>query len=124
MDDPDLTRLLDLVKAAWRKRPESRDWIDEYLSGEILLTDQAADIAGVSSETIRRRCESAALTNRPLGILIAGSVWLVSLARLLDQIELREGRHGRLIAESRAKKYAEMRSSPQLSPRRVGTATG
>jgi hypothetical protein len=123
MDDPDLTRLFDLVKAAWRQRPESRDWIDEYLSGEILLTDEAARIAGVSSETIRRRCEAAAATNRPLGILLAGSVWLVSLARLLDQIELREGKHSRLIAESRAKKYAEMRSSPQQSLRRVGTAT-
>jgi hypothetical protein len=123
MDDPDLTRLLDLIKTVWRQRPESRDWIDEYLSGEIVLAGQAADIAGVSSETIRRRCEAAALTNRPLGILMAGSVWAVSRQRLLDSIEVREGKPAMLAAATRAEKYTAMRASPQESLRRVAVAT-
>src|SRR6266566_9399052 len=96
-DDP-VAKALDTLAAALRRRPASRTWIDEYLSGEILLTDQAAVLAALSSETIRRRCEAAAPTNRPLGVLIAGSVWLVSRSQLLDQIELREGKPARLAA--------------------------
>jgi hypothetical protein len=106
MDDP-VAAALDTLAAELRRRPASRTWIDDYFAGEMLYTDQAAVIAAVSSETIRRRCEAAALTNRPLGILIAGSVWLVSLSGLLDQIELREGKPARLAAATRAEKLAE-----------------
>jgi hypothetical protein len=122
MDDP-VAQALDTLAAALRRRPAGRTWIDEYLSGEILLTDQAAAIAAVSSETIRRRCEAAALTSRPLGVLIAGSVWLVSRSQLLDQIELRDGKPARLAAATRAEKLTEMRSSPQETPRSVVAAT-
>ena len=123
-DDSDLAQLLEQAAAALRQRPKTRNFIDDYFSGEMLRTDQAATIAAVSSETIRRRCETAALTNRPLGLLIAGSVWLVSLSRLLDQIELREGRPAMLAAATRAEKIAEMRSSPQQSLRSRVAATG
>jgi hypothetical protein len=123
-DDPKhLAQRLERIATELRQLPARNDWIDAYLAGEILLTDQAADIAGVSSETIRRRCEAAAATNRPLGILLAGSVWAVSRQRLLDSIEVREGKPAMLAAATRAEKYTAMRASPQESLRRVAVAT-
>jgi hypothetical protein len=49
---------------------------------------------------------------------------LISKRRLLDDIEKREGRPGRLAAESRAKKYAEMNAPLQNSLSRERAATG
>jgi hypothetical protein len=122
IDDP-VAKCLDTLAAELRRRPAGRNWIDEFLSGEILRSDQAAVIADVSPETIRRRCEAAALTNRHLGVLIAGSVWLVSREGLLDWIELREGKPARLAAATRAEKLTVMWSSPQETPRGVVAAT-
>jgi hypothetical protein len=123
MDDP-VALALDAAAAELRRRPEGRHWIDEFFSGEMLLTDQAAEIGATSRETIRRRCEASADANRHLGVLIAGSVWLVSRQRLLDRIELDEGKPAMLAARSRAEKLAKMRSSPQQSLRRRVAATG
>ena len=99
------------------------DWVDDYRSGEVLKTDEAAIIAACSSETIRRRAAEAAERGRPIGVLIAKAVWFISLKRLLEDIELRDGKHERMAAESRAKKLLETRSPPQLSVRSVATAT-
>jgi hypothetical protein len=78
-DDPaQLAERLEQIAAMVRRLPAASDWIDAYLSGEMLLTDQAVEIAATSTETIRRRCEATASTSRPLGVLIAGSVWLLS----------------------------------------------
>jgi hypothetical protein len=125
-DDPaQLAEHLEQIAAMVRRLPAASDWIDAYLSGEILLTDQAAEIAATSTETIRRRCEATASTSRPLGVLIAGSVWLVSRSGLLGWIEAHEGgAPAMLAARSRAEKLAEMRSSPQQSLRRRVAATG
>jgi hypothetical protein len=50
MDDPaHLAELLERVAAALRQLPANGDWIDAYLSGEILLTDQAAEIVACSA---------------------------------------------------------------------------
>ena len=67
------------------------DWVDDYRSGEVLKTDEAAIIAACSSETIRRRAAEAAERGRPIGVLIAKAVWFISLKRLLEDIELRDG---------------------------------
>jgi hypothetical protein len=99
------------------------DWVDGYRAGEVLRTDQAACIAAVSDETIRRRCHEADNTGRPIGILIAKAVWLVSRKRLLADIERRGGRHARLAAESRAEKLFKTRLPPQLGARSVAMAT-
>jgi hypothetical protein len=92
--------------AALRLDALDRDWLDEILdsSGDGLKSDQAAFVAGVSVDTARRRAEAAAFTDKPIGILMAGAVWLFSLRRLLDAIELKDGRPARLAAQSRAEK--------------------
>jgi hypothetical protein len=95
----------------------THDWLDQLLDpyGDGLKSDEAAYVAGVSVDTARRRAEAAALTNKPIGILMAGAVWLFSLRRLLDAIELKDGRPGRLAAQSRAEKNAVLRFQLQNS---------
>ena len=88
-------------------QPPSGDWIDAYERGEVLLTDEAATVADVSADTIRRWCSAGADSGEVLGVLIAGTAWLVSLARLLGSIERRRGRPERVIAEQRAKKMQD-----------------
>jgi hypothetical protein len=115
--------------AALRLGAPDRDWLDEILNadGDGLTSSTAAYIADVSPDTICRRTEAAASTDRPLGILMAGAVWLISLRRLLDAIELRDGLPARLAAQSRADKNASLRLLPQNSthlPLRPQIATG
>jgi hypothetical protein len=95
----------------------ARDWLDEILdaSGDGLRSHEAAYIADVSTDTVCRRAEAAALIGRPIGYLMAGAVWLFSLRRLLDAIELKYGRPARLAAQYRADKNAVLRSLPQNS---------
>ena len=87
------------------------DWVDAWREGDALGTDESALVAGVSAQTIRRRAAEALDDGRPIGVWIAQSVWLISLRRLLDDIERREGLPGRVAAEARAKKLRM--SSPQ-----------
>lgn len=95
----------------------ARDWLDEILhaSGDGLRSHEAAYIADFSTDTVCRRAEAAALIGRPIGYLMAGSVWLISLRRFLDAIELKDGRPARLAAQYRADKNAVLRSLPQNS---------
>jgi len=76
------------------------DWVDAFIGGEILTSDQAATILGASSDTARRRCVEANDIGKPLGICVGG-IWLISLARLLRDVETRRGRHERAAAEER-----------------------
>jgi hypothetical protein len=94
-----------------------RDWLDEILNadGDGLTSSSAAYIADVSTDTICRRAEAAARTDTPIGVLFAKAVWLISLRRLLDSIELRDGLPARLAAQSRADKNACLRLLPQNS---------
>jgi hypothetical protein len=121
MYDPDLITRMEAATAeavaALRTVPASSDWVSAFGDGDAIGTDEAAHIWNCVPETVRRRAEAAAGTDRPLGIWFAQSVWLISKARLLDTIEVREGLSGRLAAVSRAKKFAEMRAQPQLSSR-------
>jgi hypothetical protein len=88
------------------------DVIDQILAGGLLTTDQAADVCQRDKETIRRWCEEADREERPLGIKVA-TLWLVGTDRLFEYIEEHQNLHARRVAETRAKKYAQMWSSPQ-----------
>jgi hypothetical protein len=103
--------------AALRLVVPGRDWLDELLNagGDGLKSAEAAYIAGTSDSTVRRAAMAAALTDKPIGILMAGAVWLFSLRRLLDAIEEDEGLPARLAAQSRADKTAELRELRQKS---------
>jgi predicted dehydrogenase len=75
----------------------------------LLTLDQAADVAECSDEKIRKACELAAMTNRPMGVKWA-TRWLVGKARLLDDIENGKlgscrGIDARPRADERARKY-------------------
>jgi hypothetical protein len=98
-----------------------RDWLDEILDtdGDLIRSDQAAYIAGVSADTVGRRAEAAALAGKPIGALMA-NIWLISLRRWLDAIEDKDGRPARLaaqsrVAQSRVDKNADLRLLPQKS---------
>jgi hypothetical protein len=125
MADP--ARMIDqllamLAELGWTP-PTVGDVIELILAGELLTLDQAADVAECSDEKIRRACELAALTNRPMGVKWA-TRWLVGKARLLDDIEngkldSRRGIDARRRAEERARKY-EGWARPQGPLKRAG----
>ncbi|SHH12938.1 hypothetical protein [Bradyrhizobium erythrophlei] len=98
------------------------DVIDQILAGGLLTTEQAADVCERDKETIRRWCEDADQEGRPLGIKLA-KLWLVGTDRLFEYVEQHQDKHARLVAESRAKKYALMWSSPQQSLSNLPGAT-
>src|SRR5882672_8931983 len=99
-DDPNhLAQRLDLIATELRQLPACGDWIDAFASHDAISSDEAALIAGCSAQTIRRRATEAAEIGQPIGIWFASAVWLISKRRLLDDIEKRKGRPGRLAAE-------------------------
>jgi hypothetical protein len=112
-----IARALEQITAQVRQLPPSNDWVDAYGTGDALNSDTAGYIAGVSSATIRRRATEAAACGEPLGILIAGSIWLISKRRLIDWIRDHEGEHAALCATTRATKIAEMSAALQTSTR-------
>ena len=103
--------------AALRQIAPGRDWLDQLLDadGDALKSDEAGFIADVHADTIRRRAEAAAAAGKPIGILLAGAMWIFSLRRLLDAIEAKAGLPTRLEAETRARKSRDLRSSPHIS---------
>ncbi|UPK32844.1 hypothetical protein IVB18_31970 [Bradyrhizobium sp. 186] len=112
-----IARALEQITAQVRKLPLSEDWVGAYTTGDAVNSDTAAFIADVSSATIRRRAAEAAACAKPLGILIAGSIWLISKRRLIDWIRDHEGEHAALCAMTRATKLAQMTEPLQASPR-------
>lgn len=117
-----LAKSLETTAERLRMYVAKGDWVDAYRGGELITTDVAAFVVDVSTETIRRRAAEAAQSGHPIGIQ-PGTIWLISLARLLDWIELHEGRPARLFAETRARQIAEMRPQPRNSMPCVVTAT-
>jgi hypothetical protein len=119
----DLAHRLETVAAeaaaALRRLDAPRDWLDEVLDlgGDALKSDEAAFVAGCHVDTLLGRCKIAAATDRPLGTLMAGAIWLISKRRLLAAIEAKEGLPARLAAESRAQKSVESRLPPEKSIR-------
>lgn len=109
-DDPQtLAAELDTLARRIRRLPQGGDVIDLIAAGELLTTEQAADISERDQETIRRWCEDGSL-----GVKQA-KFWLIGTRRLLDYIEQHQGKHARLVAETRAKKYLQMWGAPQQS---------
>jgi len=86
------------------------DWIDAYMAGEAITAGDAAQICGVSADTIRRRADKCTDIGEPIGILVVG-VWLLSLQRVLNELGRRKGHAARAAAAERAKQLLEMRSS-------------
>jgi hypothetical protein len=86
-----------------RPQAPAGDWLSAYESGELLLVEEAAIVAGVSVDTVRRWCAASVDVGEPIALLIAGLAWLISFARLLTTIEQRKGRDERDAAERRAK---------------------
>jgi hypothetical protein len=109
MDEQErIARALEQITAQVRQLPPSNDWVDAYGAGDAVNSDAAGFIADVSSATIRRRATEAAACGKPLGILIAGSIWLISKRRLIDWIRDHEGEHAALCAMTRATKLTQM----------------
>jgi hypothetical protein len=108
----DIADRLDAFADEVRSLPPRWSLVVAVRSGCVLTSDQAGFIAATSGETVRRRCEQTAASDRPLGVKVAGS-WLVDRETLLDMIEDERGHHDRLAAETRAQKIAALWASPQ-----------
>jgi hypothetical protein len=106
------------------RAPAPRDWLAEYVAGEgdVINTDEAAQIIDCHRDTARSRAEKAMEAGKPIAVLVAGAAWLFSQARLLDSIEISDGRHGRLAAETRAAEMRKLRHKTKLTaPIRIET---
>ena len=90
------------------------DWIDAWAS-DVLTSDQAGIIAECSAATVRRRAAEFAAVNRPIGINIGGSVWLISKSRWLALIQREQGATAAVAATRCAEKLAEMSAPAQNS---------
>jgi hypothetical protein len=90
------------------------DWVDEWVEGDAIRTDEAAFIGGCSAQTIRREAVAAAAARKPIGRLISKSVWLISRHRWLDRIESIDGLSARIEAEARAEKYQNGCVAPKI----------
>ncbi|MCK1638963.1 hypothetical protein IVA95_15475 [Bradyrhizobium sp. 157] len=110
-----IARALEQITAQVRQLPPSNDWVDAYGTGDAVTSDAAGFIADVSSATIRRRATEAAACGKPLGVLIASSIWLISERRLIGWIRDHEGEHAALCATTRARKLAQMSAPLQAS---------
>jgi hypothetical protein len=108
IDPHDIARQLREIADAVERLDHAGDWVDD--DGELLPTNEAAEIAAVSPETIRRWCSDSP---HRIGRLFAGSLWLVSRTRLPQLITRRFGRPAMLEARSRAEKMRQSRSPPQ-----------
>jgi hypothetical protein len=111
---------LDAIAAKLRSQePEpARDWLAQLLDvagGDVVNSDTAARIIDCHADTARKRAVDAMVAGKPIGILVAGAVWLFSQARILADIEARDGLPARLAATTRAEKEREFRRRPRLS---------
>jgi hypothetical protein len=119
----DLADQLEAIAAQLRSEPEqtrppARDWLGELLdikSGDVINTDTAAVIIGCHADTARKRAVDTMEGGKPIATLVANAVWLFSEARILADIEARDGLPARLAAVTRAEKARNFRSQPSLS---------
>jgi hypothetical protein len=123
MTSNDIADRLDILAAEMRRQPATArtpasDWLAQLLDvvgGDVIGTDVAAMIVGCHPDTIRSRAVIAMEARQPIGILVAGAVWLFSQRRLLDAIEAHDGLPERLAAATRADKARVFRSRPTLT---------
>jgi hypothetical protein len=90
------------------------DWVDEWVDGDAIRTDEAAYIGGCSAQTVRRDAVAAAAAGKPIGRLISKSVWLISRRRWLNWIESTKNLSARVEAEGRAEKCRNGCVAPQF----------
>jgi hypothetical protein len=90
--------LLDLFEAS-----AARQEIEAWEPGKTLTTEEAGDIAGITPESVRRRCEETEEEGAPIGRK-HGPAWVVFTRLWLDDLQKRKGAHTRLQAESRIRK--------------------
>jgi hypothetical protein len=72
----DLAGHLEAAAVILRQCAPGRDWLDQILeaNGDALKSDDAAFIADVSPDTVRRRAEAAAVAGKPIAVLMAGAL--------------------------------------------------
>jgi hypothetical protein len=58
--------LIDELRERLRRAEAVGDWVDAAAAGELLTSSQAAEVADVTSETIRVYAESAEAAGRPI----------------------------------------------------------
>jgi hypothetical protein len=108
--DPSLAERFEVMAAqataALRRVAPAREWLDELLDpdGDGLTSGSAAYISTCRPTRLAVAPRPQLQTDGPIGILMTKAVWLISLRRLLDSIELRDGLPARLAAQSRADK--------------------
>jgi hypothetical protein len=79
--------LMDELRERLQRAEKVGDWVDAARDGETLTSSQAAEVAGITAETIQIYPERAEAAGRPTGVQFAraadGSrgVWIIS-ARL------------------------------------------
>ena len=125
----DIADQLDTIAAKLRsqeqEQPPARDWLAELLDipgGDVINSDTAAVIIGCHADTARKRAVDATEAGKPIATLVANAVWLFSEARILADIEARDGLPARLAAATRAEKARNFRSRPSLSvPKPIAT---
>jgi hypothetical protein len=66
MIDLSTDELIDELRERLRRAEKVGDWVDAAHDGELLTSSQAAEIAGVTAETIRVYAESAEAAGRPI----------------------------------------------------------
>lgn len=93
--------------------PLEGDWVDAWIDGDAIRTDEAAYIYGQSVQTIRRVADASAMTGRSIGKQVSKSVWLISRRRLLDWIEREKGLPARVEANARAEKWKNGSGVPE-----------
>jgi hypothetical protein len=98
--------------------PPTGDVVDQIIAGGLLTSAQAEDVAERDRDTIIRWNREAIDEGRsPLG-MHSPAGWLWGTARLLDCIESKRDRYARNVAETRAKKYADVWSQPLMLKQR------
>jgi hypothetical protein len=118
-----IVQLLQLLAELGWTPPPTGDVIDQILAGGVLTTSQAADACDASDTTIHRWLQDAAEKGKPLGVLSPAG-YIIGKDRLLAYIEREQGRHARLVAESRGRKYADVWSRPPQLLKRLKRVTG
>jgi hypothetical protein len=96
--------------AAEVARRAERHWLEEVPLGDGLSTGAAETITGMTDQTLRTWAEECAAAGKAIGLRVVtgsdrGDGWVISLARLLDEIERRKGKPRRVKVEQRYKKF-------------------
>ena len=82
-------KVREITQEVWRqldqleKLAPGGDWVDAWIEGDAIGTDEAAFIYGCSAQTVRRTAVAASLAGNPIGRQMLKSVWLISRRRFI-----------------------------------------